>query len=276
MYGSSPRVRGKPTQVLDSPDIGGLIPARAGKTFFFLFQGHPPWAHPRACGENENAPFTASNIPGSSPRVRGKHVHCARPVGEHGLIPARAGKTPPSTAPSAVRGAHPRACGENGYPVDRIASTMGSSPRVRGKHTFNFHYRPNTRLIPARAGKTSSRYSSRVFGWAHPRACGENTHNVYFAQYRRGSSPRVRGKRNGAQHDGPRARLIPARAGKTRQGHLAWTTCRAHPRACGENQSSYLLQSSGLGSSPRVRGKPMYTTCYTLCKRLIPARAGKT
>ena len=63
--GSSPRGRGKPTATLDDWRVGGLIPARAGKTHDVVHlrmpgRAHPrpaarPYrvrAHPRAGGEN--------------------------------------------------------------------------------------------------------------------------------------------------------------------------------------------------------------------------------
>ena len=50
------------------------------------------------------------------------------------------------------------------------------------------------RLIPARAGKTSSSSSCSRRVWAHPRACGENSQVLRAALRAEGSSPRVRGK----------------------------------------------------------------------------------
>ena len=50
-------------------------------------------AHPRACGENEEATKTAFILPGSSPRVRGKPPGILDPGRGSRLIPARAGKT---------------------------------------------------------------------------------------------------------------------------------------------------------------------------------------
>ena len=52
-----------------------------------------------------------------------------------------------------------------------------------------------------------------------------------------GSSPRVRGKRSRGRGIRRSRRLIPARAGKTRDVCLRLYPARAHPRACGENIS---------------------------------------
>ena len=92
----------------------------------------------------------------------------------------------------------------------------------------------------------------------------------------RGSSPRVRGKLPGRDPHSTRARLIPARAGKTNFRLVGGGRFRAHPRACGENQDFSILQIARLGSSPRVRGKHEYRRGYRVGHRLIPARAGKT
>ena len=58
--GSSPRVRGK----LDRTPVGtpapGLIPARAGKTFFSFTLSFIGTAHPRACGENSATSWAAA------------------------------------------------------------------------------------------------------------------------------------------------------------------------------------------------------------------------
>ena len=52
-----------------------------------------------------------------------------------------------------------------------------------------------------------------------------------------GSSPRVRGKRAGHGGCDDLDGLIPARAGKTWDWRTENTKAKAHPRACGENES---------------------------------------
>ena len=213
---------------------------------------------------------------GSSPRVRGKRRPRPRVPGNHGLIPARAGKTTPSPTSSPPDPAHPRACGENLHgPVVRAG---------RGG------------LIPARAGKTrpASRWASP--STAHPRACGENPGGRRGGGAPPGSSPRVRGKRRGHTATHRPLRLIPARAGKTYRLRGTRNRRGAHPRACGENFVPMLRGHFGDGSSPRVRGKRVLggerydwggssprvrgkrpsTKGMIRRERLIPARAGKT
>ena len=50
----------------------------------------------------------------------------------------------------------------------------------------------------------------------------------------------------------------------------------AHPRACGENKSSFIPIFESVGSSPRMRGKRCNSWSATLSSGLIPAHAGKT
>ena len=50
----------------------GLIPACAGKTVPPKDMALRPWAHPRVCGENNEATNFSHASQGSSPRVRGK------------------------------------------------------------------------------------------------------------------------------------------------------------------------------------------------------------
>ena len=215
LYGSSPRGRGKPPLPAPSHPICGLIPARAGKTPAPRRWVRADPAHPRAGGENPIFEATVSTIDGSSPRGRGKHCEPVECSVIAGLIPARAGKTASMPLDSTVIGAHPRAGGENSRSSRTFVSWLGSSPRGRGKHQVWRCYEEHSRLIPARAGKTSLHDTSCAMYRAHPRAGGENLSARKCCSSAVGSSPRGRGKQglHGGEHRG--ARLIPARAGKT-------------------------------------------------------------
>ena len=236
----------------------------------------PSAAHPRACGEN-GTPLTAEEArEGSSPRVRGKLPRPDRRVRSHGLIPARAGKTPRPARSTACAWAHPRACGENAAIGSRLNFVAGSSPRVRGKHGLVPGGDEVAGLIPARAGKTAGLALRPRRPKAHPRACGENVREVSLTAIPAGSSPRVRGKRVSPSPHPPIPRLIPARAGKTPCRTPESGGLRAHPRACGENGDVLGALPGRAGSSPRVRGKPNIDDLSHHIFRLIPARAGKT
>ena len=112
------------------------------------------------------------------------------------------------------------------------------------------------RLIPACAGKTSTAQAPVFDGGAHPRVCGENIYPSLKTYTARGSSPRVRGKRQSIPAQSLAPRLIPACAGKTRTSQVVTQVYGAHPRVCGENCSIIRASVAAWGSSPRVRGKP--------------------
>ena len=106
--------------------------------------------------------------------------------------------------------------------------------------------------------------------------CGENCAQAGACVHRDGSSPRVRGKL-GAAFDADRVQgLIPACAGKTGWALGRNPKPRAHPRVCGENLAGSTPANCSVGSSPRVRGKPVVEVRRQKYKGLIPACAGKT
>ena len=215
-------------------------------------------------------------LPGSSPRVRGKHDAAEDEQGVGGLIPACAGKTGSTSCPTARAAAHPRVCGENG-PLFRLRGDYnGSSPRVRGKRAPVLGWGSRRGLIPACAGKTASPPRTPNPSGAHPRVCGENHRLAAGIEDAGGSSPRVRGKPQHRAAPPLHTRLIPACAGKTIRPPTWRPLPRAHPRVCGENIYSPLLMTVAEGSSPRVRGKHAPERASERRPGLIPACAGKT
>ena len=217
-----------------------------------------------------------NTLPGSSPRGRGKHHRGPHRRGGERLIPARAGKTPRVATPQVNHPAHPRAGGENH--ARRIFNLWlgGSSPRGRGKRDVCARQMPAVRLIPARAGKTTTLLGTLAASRAHPRAGGENLPDLQKLVIGYGSSPRGRGKLDVAQLLADGIGLIPARAGKTFRAFPGRERAGAHPRAGGENQTNGNTGGGELGSSPRGRGKRSPGARVGITPRLIPARAGKT
>ena len=106
--------------------------------------------------------------------------------------------------------------------------------------------------------------------------CGENLIDVDLLDSETGSSPRVRGKPVAEQAKEGDNRLIPACAGKTDDAMRALLHLRAHPRVCGENARPAGFTVPTVGSSPRVRGKPLILRTCPAPVGLIPACAGKT
>ena len=191
-WGSSPRVRGKLTEIVVSSQEERIIPARAGKTCPAPGGGARARDHPR--------------------EKQREIIERARPAR---IIPARAGKTPsaPPTYPESPD--HPRACGENDPTAAPTLWATGSSPRVRGKPTRSRPQGLPRGIIPARAGKTGLQVQDGPYHGDHPRACGENAPRRHCTQRAGGSSPRVRGKHDQGEHRPDQDRIIPARAGKT-------------------------------------------------------------
>ena len=92
--GSSPLTRGKPVRVDGDRAVLRIIPAHAGKTPPESHPSRSPRDHPRSRGENVALAEGVGPAMGSSPLTRGKRRGQLFPLGERGLIPAHAGKTP--------------------------------------------------------------------------------------------------------------------------------------------------------------------------------------
>ena len=152
--GSSPRVRGKLRALQTITWKKRIIPARAGQT-----RGQRTYSlggsdHPRACGANVQTVTPRSNMPGSSPRVRGKRLCRTVERTRRRIIPARAGQTLWSHRRPPYPTDHPRACGANAMLKNGAYTGNGSSPRVRGKRRRPRAGTHPKRIIPARAGQT--------------------------------------------------------------------------------------------------------------------------
>ena len=72
------------------------------------------------------------------------------------------------------------------------------------------------------------------------------------------------------------ARIIPAHAGLTARMTSLSPFPRDHPRACGAHKPRWLLSDSAGGSSPRMRGSPIYVSTGIEIPGIIPAHAGLT
>ena len=141
--------------------------------------------------------------------------------------------------------------------------TLGSSPLTRGKRVEAGHAGEEVRLIPAHAGKTTSRLRLPLFGTAHPRSRGEN--KIALAKHPPflGSSPLTRGKQTCSASHHVGSGLIPAHAGKTTPVCNSVHKTSAHPRSRGENKERVVLGMGGDGSSPLTRGKHFLTCAFT-------------
>ena len=154
--GSSPLARGLRPRRIAVRLEGRIIPARAGFT-------RPPDClrcrlpdHPRSRGVYHPVWSGVESHFGSSPLARGLLDHRAEPGVPDRIIPARAGFTSrASTCPRSSTD-HPRSRGV--YPVVPVPHRRipGSSPLARGLPPRGRRKYGRSRIIPARAGFTST------------------------------------------------------------------------------------------------------------------------
>ena len=71
-------------------------------------------------------------------------------------------------------------------------------------------------------------------------------------------------------------RITPARAGKTKYTCPTNRIARDHPRSCGKDLFKMPIELCLVGSPPLVRERLAFCVDYYTCKRITPARAGKT
>ena len=254
----------------------GIIPARAGFTRDRRPTSGRRWDHPRSRGVYDHGDQPSSSPAGSSPLARGLPTSGSRTTPWARIIPARAGFTSTPSGTSSRRWDHPRSRGVYpGWTEDDIA-LAGSSPLARGlpgSARRDFHDR---RIIPARAGFTSTCYPPSRPAPDHPRSRG-----VYPGQARdgavgQGSSPLARGLLNTKTNRARKGRIIPARAGFTRQACRRSRIRTDHPRSRGVYRHIRCRYPAPPGSSPLARGLPFPRCSLFLGRRIIPARAGFT
>ena len=215
-------------------------------------------------------------VTGSSPRVRGTAPR-ARVIGNlRRFIPACAGNRAIRESHLRPATVHPRVCGEQAIGVRRPFESGGSSPRVRGTARSAGPFRTPPRFIPACAGNSPSINVRVRFLTVHPRVCGEQPGLIARIRHQNGSSPRVRG----TVHDNSMAselqRFIPACAGNRARRQCAQRIYSVHPRVCGEQLLSQILEPRPRGSSPRVRGTAVSAGTIVQSVRFIPACAGNS
>ena len=154
--GSSPLARGTLHAGSHRPPERRLIPARAGNTSAGDGEPVPVTAHPRSRGEHVAGAFGDGPWVGSSPLARGTPRSGLSPPGLSRLIPARAGNTHMREDGDAFLTAHPRSRGEHRSLSPFERRQAGSSPLARGTPPAWFAGALCCRLIPARAGNTST------------------------------------------------------------------------------------------------------------------------
>ena len=154
--GSSPRMRGTPSILLELSPNTGIIPAYAGNTSKTTTPSSSTKDHPRVCGEHIGIAVPAELRSGSSPRMRGTRCIRAARVCCRGIIPAYAGNTQCKSSCTKVQRDHPRVCGEHRGLSTFVYRPPGSSPRMRGTLKYVECAHCGEGIIPAYAGNTSA------------------------------------------------------------------------------------------------------------------------
>ena len=174
-------------------NLNGIIPARAGFT-------RPPSSrpgagrdHPRSRGVYRMRAVRDSPAAGSSPLARGLRVTPPAYRLTGGIIPARAGFTPPSVRPAQTTADHPRSRGVYPFSCPSSSRRAGSSPLARGLRCGGGQCPGLGRIIPARAGFTQDRGGVEGCGSDHPRSRGVYAPRATLSAYNVGSSPLARG-----------------------------------------------------------------------------------
>ena len=254
--GSSPLARGLHQGTHDRPSAWRIIPARAGFTRHECVAHHRRGDHPRSRGVYRLARTVSPSWAGSSPLARGLPMVAQLDDRAVGIIPARAGFTDRAVVGRAGGGDHPRSRGVYRSWPGWGSRRCGSSPLARGLRAPWAADRAARRIIPARAGFTTTGGRWEPGEW--------------------GSSPLARGLRLCSPvRENPHG-IIPARAGFTHLRGLGRARGQDHPRSRGV----YVLGPLGLGafagSSPLARGLLLDHPPILPSARIIPARAGFT
>ena len=193
---------------------------------------------------------------GSSPLARGLPHSDARGLPVSGIIPARAGFTLAQYGEEIEAEDHPRSRGVYFQARSTSCRSRGSSPLARGLHDGAGVDGGVGRIIPARAGFTTSTVRPGATGTDHPRSRGVYCWGSPAYHVAVGSSPLARGLRRLCAPGDPHMRIIPARAGFT---SCPWRTsgiASDHPRSRGVYEYDVQRLVDKAGSSPLARGLP--------------------
>ena len=214
--------------------------------------------------------------PGSSPLARGLLLLGDDTSDVVRIIPARAGFTDHGLGQFQLDPDHPRSRGVY-CPSPRTASSIsGSSPLARGLHHRGQRLVVRAGIIPARAGFTFPDDLRARRRPDHPRSRGVYAVGHVEPDLDLGSSPLARGLHllvfvSKADH-----RIIPARAGFTRERGPDAQRPRDHPRSRGVYGHGHHARVGLRGSSPLARGLRDAIEAASASLRIIPARAGFT
>ena len=193
VLGSSPLARGLPGHDLPLREIRGIIPARAGFTFYVSVQNIEKRDHPRSRGVYHVKDRPDVRQSGSSPLARGLRGREYSHTLLQGIIPARAGFTTIRDVSSGPLRDHPRSRGVYRAHMKWRKEFNGSSPLARGLRPQGQQDQQGHGIIPARAGFTTTYFHNLAYDGDHPRSRGVYIMNSSKMIVVTGSSPLARG-----------------------------------------------------------------------------------
>ena len=155
--GSSPLARGLPRGSCRVRQARRIIPARAGFTNRNELTPTHVGDHPRSRGVYTALKVSPGINSGSSPLARGLPTPRDRGMAAPRIIPARAGFTAMYRYLTLSLADHPRSRGVYSLFAEYQANGGGSSPLARGLLGTPVIVRPESGIIPARAGFTPGR-----------------------------------------------------------------------------------------------------------------------
>ena len=274
--GSSPLARGLLTRRGGGSMGRRIIPARAGFTDTAAKKADANADHPRSRGVYRRRTRGTGRTGGSSPLARGLLVEADLLQDERRIIPARAGFTSVSALPADTVWDHPRSRGVYQFHAGHVSDPLGSSPLARGLRRRSSPMPCRVRIIPARAGFTTSWGGRTGFPTDHPRSRGVYLSIRRRSRGRRGSSPLARGLRLVKLVPDHNNGIIPARAGFTWIAIIVTSYSWDHPRSRGVYSAPKPRPSGPTGSSPLARGLLPRQVVGHERSGIIPARAGFT
>ncbi len=253
--GGSPRARGRRPPAGSRGRAARRIPAHAGSTFAHGLSGSKPEEDPRARGRLQ--------VRREGPRRPRRIPACAGPTRR-----CTGDRRPPPEDPR-VRGANYKVRWTGGEGV-------GRSPRARGRPARRAAGPGVHRKIPTCAGSTPNRRQTTSATPEDPRVRGVDPTPAAAGVTNDGRSPRARGRLLTSSSPLARCRKIPACAGSTPRGPGRGWRWREDPRVRGVDLILPATQSSGVGRSPRARGRHRREQERTRAAGKIPACAGST
>ncbi len=274
--GRSPRGRGRLTKRNPRDARQRSIPAWAGETHAGRSSKANSVVDPRVGGGDRPRPLRLHPPEGRSPRGRGRRRSARSRRPQRGSIPAWAGETRGNIPSQRDCPVDPRVGGGDASRLDKAHYTAGRSPRGRGRPRRRQGRRLGGRSIPAWAGETWMVDLGAGGNAVDPRVGGGDSTGQRIYADAMGRSPRGRGRLEQRAMANPLARSIPAWAGETYSGRTKTGAASVDPRVGGGDPITKSVSVTGVGRSPRGRGRPADTTKTRRPRGSIPAWAGET